>query len=56
MCCPFLFVINIKNHDNSKTLEWPEVNEGTNLLLRILLKEKILVNMSLFKNIDFHVS
>ena len=48
--------INIKNHDNFKTLQWLEVNEGTNLLSRVLLKEKVFVTIFLFKNIDFRVS
>ena len=31
-------------------------SEGTDLLLGILLKGKVLVTISLFKNIDFRVS
>ena len=34
-------------------MEWLEVDEETNLLLRVVLKEKVLVTMFLFKNIDF---
>ena len=48
--------IYMKCHDGSRTLAWVGVNEGSDLLLWVLLKEKVLVTISLSKNFDFRVS